>query len=217
MINKTILFIFAHPDDEAYGPAGTIYKLAQENKVLVVSLCRGNRPEFESVEDERKQAFMESNKIMGTTAIILDGDDTKLEYNSTVKSVSLLVDNYRPDVVYTHNISDIHKDHRLVAEACMVACRPKPNSSVKELYMSESPAATDWAFSRISPGFEANTYVDVSDVIDIKTNVMKLYKTEIYDYPDARSIESMDILSKYRGKQVGVMHAEAFHQVFRLY
>jgi LmbE family N-acetylglucosaminyl deacetylase len=215
---KSVLFIFAHPDDEAYGPAGTITKLSKTKKVFVVSLCRGNRPEsgIDGVSDIRKEAFMESNKLMGSTAIILDGDDTKLNYNKTVKIVSTLIANYKPETVYTHNISDLHKDHRIVAEACMVACRPKPGSSVKELYMSESPAATDWAFSKIKPVFEANTYMDVSDLMDIKSSVMKLYETEIYAYPDARSIESMRVLGKYRGKQVGLRYAEAFTQVFRL-
>jgi len=43
-----ILFIFAHPDDEAYGPAGTISKLAKDgNDVVVVSLCNGRRPGME--------------------------------------------------------------------------------------------------------------------------------------------------------------------------
>lgn len=218
-IKKTVLFIFAHPDDEAYGPAGTISKLAVGNKVLVASLCRGNRPEsgIEDVEDVRNEAFMRSNEILGSTAIILDGDDTKLEYNQTVKNISVLVSNYKPEIVYTHNISDIHKDHRMVAEACMVACRPKPSSSVKELYMSESPASTDWSFSKIKPIFEANTFVDVSDSMSLKSKVMGLYSTELYDYPDARSLKSMEIQAQYRGKQVGVKYAEAFSQVFRLY
>jgi len=46
--------------------------------------------------------------------------------------------------------------------------------------------------------------------------VMGYYTTETYDYPDARSIESMESLAMYRGKQVGMHRAEAFKQIFKL-
>jgi LmbE family N-acetylglucosaminyl deacetylase len=214
---KIIIFIFAHPDDEAYGPAGTIAKLARDNRVIVVSLCRGDRPGTTEVESARKDAFMACNNSMGSTAIIMDNSDTELEYKKAVREVGHIIDNYKPEVVYTHNISDLHKDHRLVAEACLVACRPKPESSVKELYMSESPVSTDWAFGKIGPVFEANTFVDVEEYMEIKRGAVGLYTTEIYDWPDARSIESVEVLAKYRGKQIGVRFAEGFSQVFRQY
>ena len=54
-----ILFIFAHPDDEAYGPAGTIAKLSKHNNVSVVSLCQGNRPGNEKVSENRQKSFKE--------------------------------------------------------------------------------------------------------------------------------------------------------------
>jgi hypothetical protein len=41
-----------------------------------------------------------------------------------------------------------------------------------------------------------------------------LYSTETYDYPDARSIENIVNLAKYRGSVVGVTHAESFRLVF---
>lgn len=214
---KKIIFIFAHPDDEAYGPAGTISKLAENNNVYIVSICRGDRPGYESVSSPRKEAFMKSNKLLGTTAIILDNSDAKLQYEQAIKDVEMIIKNYSPDVVYTHNISDLHKDHRIVSEACLVACRPKPGSTVKALYMCESPVATGWSFNKIDPKFDANTYVDVCYQEECKRDVLELYSTEIYEWPDARSVESMETLAKYRGKQIGVNMAEAFSQVFRLY
>ena len=59
-MNSKIFFLFAHPDDEAYGPAGTIAKLSKDNQVIVVSLCNGARPGYEHVADARSFAFIKS-------------------------------------------------------------------------------------------------------------------------------------------------------------
>jgi len=213
-MNSNILFVFAHPDDEAYGPAGTIAKLSKDNNVTVLSLCRGNRPGSEEVSESRQSAFMASCTLLGATPIILDYSDCQLEYNSVVKSIEQVINEVSPDTVYTHNISDIHKDHRLVAETCLVACRPKLGSNINELYMCEMIASTDWAFGQIEPQFAPNVYVDVTDYIMYKRQSMELYSSELYDFPDARSVVSMEILAKYRGKQVGMHFAESFKLVF---
>ena len=210
-----ILFILAHPDDEAFGPAGTIMRLAKTNDVTVVSLCNGARPGNESVAADREAAFVKSCTNMGVKWKIYERPDCSLTYDATLKSVEKLIADYKPDAVYTHNISDIHRDHRLVAECCVVACRPKPESTVKELYMCEMPASTDWSFGQIEPVFKPNVYVDITDYIKAKEQILALYGTEIYDYPDARSVESMRTTAMFRGKQAGFEYAEAFSLVFK--
>jgi len=211
-----ILFIFAHPDDESYGPSGTISKLSDNNKVVVISLCKGDKPHATHVSSDRILAFKESCRLLNAQPIIFDQSDCNMDYSETLETIETVIETYKPEEVYTHNISDIHKDHRIVAEACMVACRPKTQSTVRALYMSEIPSSTDWSFGQIEPVFVPNYYIDVTDKIVLKQRVMSLYSTELYNYPDCRSIESMEALAMYRGKQVGVHRAEAFKQVYRL-
>jgi hypothetical protein len=211
-----ILFIFAHPDDEAFGPAGTIAKLSKDHEVGVVSLCKGNRPGAEKVSQSRVDAFKQSCKMLGATPYIFGASDLHLEYHQAMYNVEAVMSQTIPEIVFTHNISDIHKDHRLTAEVVMAACRPKPTSTVRELYFSEIPASTDWAFGQFGSPFNPNTYYDVSDYIDLKANAMSLYSTELYQFPDARSIESMRIMAQNRGRQIGVNFAEAFQRVFAL-
>jgi hypothetical protein len=209
-----IAFIFAHPDDESYGPAGTISKLSLTEDVYVFSLCNGSRPGNEHVFSKRTEAFYKSCEMMSAKPIMHDFLDCTLTYTDTLKLVENIIEEYSPEVVYTHNIGDIHLDHRIVSESCMVACRPKPDSSVKKLYFSELPASTDWAFSKIHSKFEPNTFVDVTNFMDLKRQCLKLYTTEIYEYPDCRSVESMETRAKFRGTQIGVNFAEAFQLVF---
>ncbi len=209
-----ILFILAHPDDESYGPAGAIAKLAQDHNVTVVSLCNGSRPGNENVAAYRAGIFSRNCELVNAKWKIYNSQDCTLEYDSVLKTVEALVDFDKPDVVYTHNISDIHRDHRLVAECCMVACRPKPESTVQALYMCEIPASTEWGFGQFGD-FKPNTFVDITDFMPHKIKMLEQYKSEVYMHPDARSVENMRVLAEKRGMNVGVRFAEAFQLVFQ--
>lgn len=211
-----ILFILAHPDDEAYGPYGTIVKSIRDgHPVSVYSLCNGARPGSEHVSRSRIDNFLENCRSAGADHKIFDKDDLTLELKETTNLINSIIEIEKPDIIYTHNISDLHLDHRIVAEACLVASRPKPGSSVKQIYFSEIPGSTDWTFNQIQPQFIPNTYVSLDDsIVELKNKAMSRYTTEIYDYPDARSTEAMYTLLKYRGYQSGVNYAEAFKLVF---
>ena len=210
-----ILFLLAHPDDEAYGPYGTILKLVKQgHKVTVFCLCNGERPGNEKVSADRVFAFKENCELAGVEWKIQNNPDLSLKYNETVANVTGIIDFFKPDAVYTHNISDLNNDHRIVAEAAMVACRPKPTSTVNQLYFFEVPSSTDWTFSQVQPVFEPNTYINITDYIEDKKLALARYSTETYPFPDARGVEAMETLSKYRGYQVGYHNAEAFKLIF---
>jgi LmbE family N-acetylglucosaminyl deacetylase len=211
-----ILFLLAHPDDEAYGPYGTILKLVKQgHKVTVFCLCNGERPGNEKVSADRVFAFKENCELAGVEWKIQNNPDLSLKYNETVANVTGIIDFFKPDAVYTHNISDLNNDHRILAEAALVACRPKPASTVNELYFFEVPSSTDWTFSQVQPVFEPNTYIDITDYIENKKLALARYSTETYPFPDARGVEAMETLSKYRGYQVGYNNAEALKLVFK--
>jgi LmbE family N-acetylglucosaminyl deacetylase len=209
-----ILFVLSHPDDESFGPAGTIAKLSKDNSVRVISLCKGNRPGAVNVDTIRQDTFIKVCNKLGAESYIFNSSDLYLDYHQALLDVENTIKQFDPDIVYTHNISDIHRDHRTTAEAVMAACRPKPTSTIKELYFCEIPASTEWTFGQTNPVFVPNTYVDVTDYIELKKQVIGLYETELYEWPDARSVESVEVLAKYRGRQIGVHYAEAFCLVF---
>ncbi len=210
-----ILFVLAHPDDEAYGPYGTMARMVAEgHKVTVFCLCNGERPGFEQVAADRVFALKANCEHLGIEWKIWNNKDLSLELNDTAHLLTKLFVEYKPKVVYTHNISDINHDHRVLADAVMIASRPKPDSSVDRLYFFEVPSSTDWTFNQLTPAFQPTTYVDITDYIEVKKQALSRYHTEIYEFPDARSIEAMTTLAKYRGYQVGLPYAEAFRLVF---
>lgn len=210
-----VLFVVAHPDDEAFGPYGTIINSVKEgHDVTIFSLCNGKRPGFEYVAAGRVSSFIENCKSAGATWIIGNNSDLTLDHINTMKEVERVVQEVKPQIIYTHSISDLNWDHRVVAEACIIASRPKPENVVEQLYFFEVPSSSDWTFFQIQPTFSPNVYKDISNVMDLKEAALSRYTTETYDFPDARSTEAMVTLAKYRGYQSGLNRAEAFQLVF---
>ena len=212
-----IVFLLAHPDDEAYGPYGTMVKLVREgHDVHVFCMCNGNRPGAEDVGNARCDRFIFNCEVAGAKWKLWDNADLTLDIKTVSEFVTTLFDIEKPNAVYTHNISDMNRDHRILAEAALVACRPKPTSTVRELYFFEVPSSTDWTFSQVQPVFEPNTYIEIADdVVKLKEGALSAYDTETYEFPDARSVEAMLTLLKYRGYQVGYKNAEALKLVFK--
>ena len=207
-----IAFIFAHPDDETFGPIGTIIRKSKEDEILIVSMCVGTRPGAKTgVSIKRQEAFEQICDSLNAKSVMLDYNDCRLE--NVTQEVVDIVNQYKPHTIYTHSLNDVHRDHRLVAEACLVAARPKTNSSVNNLLFCEIPSSTEWAFGQYG-SFTPNVYEDITDLIEQKKEKLSLYATETYDYPDARSIEHVVDLARLRGSQSGFQYAEAFQLVF---
>lgn len=215
-MKKKILFVFAHPDDEAFGPAGTIAKLSKNNEVHVVIMCNGARPGSIHVTKSRQQSLALSCEQLGVSHCYSGRyDDCTLTLPQAIDVLERAIILIRPEIIYTHNTSDVHQDHRVVGEAALIACRPKVGSPIKELYMCEN-VTSDWGFGMTGNSFVPDTFVDITQQMDSKQQALSYYHSEIYDFPDARSVTGARVLAQKRGMQVGVEFAEAFKQVFRL-
>jgi LmbE family N-acetylglucosaminyl deacetylase len=140
-------------------------------------------------------------------------DDQKLEtypLNDLVKDIVFEISNDLPELVLTHNSTDLNLDHRIVFEATMVACRPKLNNPVKEIWTYETPSSTNWGFGEFG-SFEPNIFIHaIPRAIKNKIDAIKCYPNELEKYPNARSIKATNTLCEYRGTTVGVEYAEAF-------
>lgn len=55
-----------------------------------------------------------------------------------------------------------------------------------------------------------NYFVDVTDYVDKKLEVVQCYQEEMRQVPHSRSIEHVEVLMRHRGYSVGCSAAEAF-------
>jgi len=216
-LNKTVLIFAAHPDDDILGCGGTIAKLSQKGlKVHVVFLADGesSRNEIKDIKNlilQRKHNAKKALKILGCQSIkFLDFADNRLDsldLLDIVKRIENFIDVYKPYTIFTHYLHDLNIDHQITHKAVVTACRPQPQSYVKELLFFEVPSSTEW---NLTKAFMPNYFVDISGTLHLKKKALNVYKNEMKSFPHPRSIKAIESLSYYRGSTVGCEAAEAF-------
>ncbi len=213
----TILVIAPHPDDEVLGCGGTIRRFANEGHAVHVAIVtRGWAPLFpdEQVAQVRAEAEAAS-KVLGVSGLhFMDLPVTKLahmpehELNGTV---SHIIDQTQPNWVFLPYRSDLHEDHKQIFDAAQVALRPLPNRmNVERILCYETLSETHWHAPQAEPSFTPQTYIDITSTLKTKLEAMQAYKSQLREAPNARSIESIKALAKFRGMTVHRMAAEAF-------
>lgn len=218
--NKKILIVVAHPDDEILGMGASIAKFIDDNNqifLLIMSHGVESRDYPREKPEQRLEAARSASRYLGVQELeILNFKDNQFDIHSELiinKTISEFVENRQPDYIFTHSACDLNVDHQLVAKACLVASRPKTDSSVKGVFSFEILSSTNWNFGNTL--FEPNFFIDVSQYVDKKIEALKFYEAEMDSFPNSRSILGVKALLTYRGTSVGSEAAEAF-QILRL-
>ena len=214
----------AHPDDEVLGCGGTVARLSKEGDVWICVLGEGVTSRYKSSQIvpetelvNLKSQAKHAGSIIGAKDVIFSSlPDNKFDtvpMLEIVKILENLLDDARPDVVYTHHPGDLNVDHSLTFRAVMTATRPMMDETVREVYTFEIASSTDWAFQSLSRPFNPNTFVDISKTIDLKIEAMESYSGEIRSFPHPRSSDALRASAKRWGAIVGVESAEAFELI----
>ncbi len=198
---RKVLCIAAHADDEVLGCGGTMARHSWDgDHVSVLLLC-----------PERKQQSAQAAHIIDVGLSVLGYADQKFDTYplfEIIQGIEAIVRAAKPDIVYTHWIGDLNKDHEITARAVLTACRPLPDFSVTELYGFEIPSSTEWGMN----GFVPDHFVELSEEQSSKRyRALQCFGDQIKKRPHARSFASMISRELGRGHQVGVAAAESFH------
>ena len=138
LAGRTVLGIFAHPDDESLACGGTLARLADAGcRVIVVCASRG---EAGSISDPalvpdgdlggvRERELREAAAVLGVAdVIVLDHPDGDLRWDDVPElhaEIVALIQRYRPDAVITFAEDGLywHLDHIGVHERTYTAVR----------------------------------------------------------------------------------------------
>jgi LmbE family N-acetylglucosaminyl deacetylase len=213
---KRILVIAPHPDDEILGCGGTMLRCIDKGDEVSVCIVTHATPPIykEGASVPIQEAARKCHKWMGVTetffldfpTVMLETVDRYLINDAILKTIT----ETSADEVYIPHFGDMQKDHQIVADACMVAVRPKYSHRVKRVYGYETMSETAWNAPNIQNEFIPNSFVDISMYLERKKQALLFYSEQLHPFPDARSVGAIEALARYRGALVHFEAAEAF-------
>lgn len=186
-MERHVLVVFPHPDDESFSAAGAIAQYTQKG-VPVTYACAtlgemgrnmGN-PFFanrETLPDIRKKELMDACRVLGIWDVRLLGmHDKMLEFEDPEQfadRISELIDELTPSLIISfYPEHGIHPDHDACAEAVVRA--------VSRLSKQERPTLHLRAIREDSVDVlgEPDVVVDVRDVLEQKIAAIKAHRTQ---------------------------------------
>ena len=219
----SILIIVAHPDDEVLGCGASIAKWSELGEELhILIMAEGATSRYASRDDGLKSEEMSllskqaytAGDILGATSVKLLGlPDNRMDSIDRLDVVKLIekeVNRIAPHTVVTHHGGDLNIDHKIIHESVVTACRPQPGHPVHRLLAFEVPSSTEWQSVGFNMAFQPNWFEDVGKTFDRKIEALKVYETEIREWPHARSLLNVENLARWRGSSIGCEAAEAF-------
>lgn len=217
-----VLVFAPHPDDEILGCGGTMARhITEGDKVEVCIVTRGKPPVFQidkEVYDKWPHnlypEIIESHSMLGISkTYFMEFPAVMMENVPRYKlnnAILILIRQCKPDIIYMPHFGDLQKDHTLTCESIMVAVRPKYEHIVRYVYAYETLSETEWNIPHGSNCFIPNVFVDISDYLSKKLEALDCYQSQLGQFPDPRSLETVESLAKFRGSTMGVKAAEAF-------
>lgn len=214
-----VLAIAPHPDDEILGCGGTLARLVEEGGEVTIAIATtGKQPTFPPQQVERvQQELRHAHAIIGVTDTrFLDLPAAELdtlparECNAPFAELTEAV---RPDTLLLPFVGDIHLDHQLTFLAAMVAARPRHGSAPRQILCYETVSETNWYAAPITPAFVPNVFIDISSTLEKKLEAFGAFGSQVRQFPDERSPETLRALATVRGSAVHLEAAEAFMHV----
>lgn len=219
----TVLVISCHPDDMEIACAGTLLKCKQRgDRVVVCHLSSGNLGHEIIPPDEltvMRAAEAKRSAAIGGFEVMHGGFDDLEIYDNNKPSRDKVVDIIEavdPDFIITHSPDDYMPDHtatsKLVFDACFAATLPnyptktQGRARLVPVYYMDTLAGVN---------FNPTEYVDVSEFIDKKLEMLNCHESQIVWIRDHDHIDFPDMVKtccRYRGFQCGVDYAEGFRQ-----
>ena len=215
-MNK-ILVIAVHPDDETLGCGGTLLKHkanGDEIHWLIATDIKESEGYGISTIKKRNKEITKIEDLYGFTSVNkLDLSTTKVDTYSVsvlVSKISSVINKIKPNIIYLPFKGDVHNDHKYIFDAAYSCTKIFRHPFIKKLYMMETLSETEFSLSTKEDSFVPNVFVDISEFMDKKIELMNIYESEIGKHPFPRSERNMRALATYRGAASGCDYAESF-------
>ena len=211
-MNK-VLILAVHPDDETLGCGGTLLKHKVNGDEIHWLICT-DIDKSHTYYDTRQDEIEKVSKLYNFDSV----NNLKLktmqvdEYSMSelIGKISKIINQIEPNIIYLPFKGDVHSDHRKIFEASYSCTKSFRYPFIKKIYMVETLSETEFAPSTKEDSFIPNIFVDISEFMNKKIEIMKVFESEIAEYPFPRSIRNLKALGSLRGATAGCEYAESF-------
>lgn len=217
---EKVLIVAPHPDDETLGCGGTLLRHKSEGDqihwLIMTTITEDvgysqQQISFRESEVENVAAaygftsFLQKNFV--TTTL-----DT---YSKSVliREVSAYISEVQPNIIYLPFRNDVHSDHAAVFDAVAACSKSFRYPYIRKVRAYETLSETEFSIRPDKAGFSPNLWIDISEYLDRKIEIMRMYEGEMEKHPFPRSEQNIRALASYRGAVAGVLAAEAFVSV----
>jgi len=196
---KRLLAIFAHPDDEAFGPGGTLAKWANAGEVNLICVTDGGAAGREKeLAKTRRSELVSSAKILGINKVYFlkypDGSLNNAVYHRVAKDIQAVVDQVKPERLITYEPRGIsgHLDH--IAVSMITGYVFRENKSIKGLwYYCQLDrrlirSFTNHYFIYFPPGYKREEIDKVINVSRVYSKVLKAIRAHKSQNKDGERI-----------------------------
>jgi LmbE family N-acetylglucosaminyl deacetylase len=185
-----IVLIGAHPDDETFA-SGTIAKYVDRgHRATIVHATRGGKGHWEIHSDElreiRSREMTKAAEILGAEVMFLDFEEASVPQGDVLREAFVNV--YRklkPDIVLTFHPQVSRDDHRRVGEAASDASLKASLPLHVTGLQAHRPEPDIFFFGAPISGQEPDTYIDVTDYLDVKIESFRQHVSQWQEWARA--------------------------------
>lgn len=231
MENEVVAVFGAHPDDLDWACGGTVAAWTQAGKTIYFVLStsgdsgedhqRGLVLPPAEIAEIREAEQRRAAEILGVKDVFFLGHpDGRVEATLALRDhIVNVIRRLRPQIVVSldpgswafDNFYLYHADHRATALAVFDAVYPAAGNPCYIPQPDEGLAAHKVREVYFSGTSQPNTYIDITDTIELKIQALLSHRSQL---PDQEEITKyVRQLSSQRGEKIGSSYAEAFRRL----
>jgi len=214
---RQIMVIAPHADDEILACGGTLLRHMADGDcvhwVLVTKgfIQQGFSPESLATKEAEIAAVLKAMPYKSVTrmdfpAVALD----TVPRANLVQAFHEVLNSKAIEILFLPFGGDVHSDHSIVFETAWAASKSFRTPTLKQVYCYETLSETGFQAPGMDDQFAPDTFVDISQTLAGKMDVMAHYASELGRGSFPRSLELIKAQAALRGSIVGLEAAEAF-------
>ncbi|SFQ37815.1 PIG-L deacetylase family protein [Parafilimonas terrae] len=217
-----ILCIVAHPDDTEILCAGTLIRYIQAGHAVTIAIFTDGSMGDAVIEPAvlkniRAKEARAAADLIGANLVWGDVIDEHVfpDAAQRIKMIDILR-KADPDIIFTHSPNDYHPDHRYVSQLVFDAYFQKglPHIPNQQMPACRFGKARVYYMDNLGGiGFSPAEYVDISDVFELKKQMLACHKSQfeaMKDLADTNLFDMIEVQARFRGMAAGCRYAEAF-------